>query len=203
VASQLSNTRLRLEALSLAVAMYASQTDFTGEAVLHAAGEFLEFATARPVSLTVGRPVTASQANPGIRWPAHQTGDDMAVTMTDTQQCTYPAPSETDSKGYPVTGDTITVAESSGGTVVQMTQNADGTTTFVAVAPGSSQVSWTDGTLSYADTINVTAGAAATLSVGQPVIENQPAPAPALSTDAASAAATDPSASASPATPAS
>ena len=32
----------------------------------------------------------------------------MAVTMKDTQEATYPAPSEADSKGFPVTGDTIT-----------------------------------------------------------------------------------------------
>jgi len=37
-------------------------------------------------------------------------------------------------------------------------------------------VSWTDGVLSFADTINVTAGAAASLVVGAPVIADQPAP---------------------------
>ena len=90
----------------------------------------------------------------------------MAVTMLDTDQATYPAPAEADSLGFPVTGDTITIAESSGGTVVSMTQPGDGTVVFAAVAPGTVQVSWTDGALSFTDTIDVTAGAAASLVVG-------------------------------------
>jgi hypothetical protein len=98
----------------------------------------------------------------------------MAISMTDTQQATYPAPSEADSRGFAVSGDVITVAEASGGTVVAMTQNADGSTTFKAVAPGAVQVSWTDQTLSFADTINVTTGAAATLVVGAPVVADIP-----------------------------
>ncbi len=102
----------------------------------------------------------------------------MAVTLTDTQQAAYPAPSETDSKGFPVTGDTITIAEDSAGAVVALTVNPDGSSVFAAVAPGSAQVSWTDGTLSFVDTITVTAGAAATLVVGEPVISDEPPAAP-------------------------
>lgn len=97
----------------------------------------------------------------------------MAVTIKDTDVATYPAASETDSKGFPVTGDTITVAEDSAGTVVTLTQNPDGSAAFTAVGPGSAQVSWTDGTLSFADTINVTPGDAASLVVGAPVVTPQ------------------------------
>ena len=103
----------------------------------------------------------------------------MAISMTDTQQATYPAPSETDSRGFPVSGDVITVAEDSAGAIVALTQNPDGSATFAAVAPGAAQVSWTDGTLSFADTINVTTGAAASLVVGAPVIADIPPVTPA------------------------
>ena len=172
---------LREEALHLAVELFSRrpQDDYDeGRAVVRTAGEFTQWLTARAVSMTVGDPVITEESNPAVHVPLNRTGADMAVTMTDTQQATYPAPSEVDSKGYPVTGDTIAIAESSGGAVVAMTEPGDGTVVFAAVAPGSVQVSWTDGTLSFADTINVTAGPAATLTVGEPVIEEQPAPAP-------------------------
>ena len=169
----------RLEALRLAVELYSRRPKddycISGR-VVQAAGEFIELLTARPVTLTVGDPVVAPQADPAYHLPLKRTGEDMAVTMADTDQATYPAPSEADSKGFPVTGDVITIAESSGGAVVTLTQNPDGSATFAAVAPGSAQVSWTDGTLSFIDTLTVTAGPPVTLVVGPPVIEPQPAP---------------------------
>ena len=102
----------------------------------------------------------------------------MAVTLLDTQQATYPAPSEDDSKGFPVSGDTITITEDSAGAVVALTVNPDGSAVFAAVAPGSAQASWTDGTLSFVDTITVTTGAVASLVVGEPVIADEPAAVP-------------------------
>jgi hypothetical protein len=167
----------RLQALRLAVDLYAGREHDELHAVLHAADEFLRYLTARAAVLTVADPVIAEQATPSQHIPFTR-GADMAITITDTQQATYPAPSEADSRGFPVTGDVITIAESSGGTVVALTKNPDGSATFAAVAPGSAQVSWTDNTLSFADTINVTAGAAATLVVGAPVIAEQPPAAP-------------------------
>jgi len=168
----------REEALALAVSLYAGRIETDVYVVTAAAGHFLTFLTAPAVSLTVGPPVIAEQADPARHLPLTRNGADMAVTMTDTQQAVYPAPSEADSKGFPVTGDVITIAESSGGSVVAMTQNPDGSVVFAAVAPGSAQVSWTDGTLSFADSINVTPGTAASLVVGAPVIEDQPPAAP-------------------------
>jgi hypothetical protein len=167
----------RLEALSLAVRLYSGrpQDYFGDEAVVRAAGEFLHWLTARAVTLRVGDPVISEQGHPARRIPLKRTGANMAVTMKDTDQATYPAPSESDSKGFPVTGDVITIAEDSAGAVVSQVSNPDGSVTFVAVAPGSANVSWTDGVLSFADAINVTAGDAATLVVGAPVIEPQPA----------------------------
>ena len=140
----------RLEALRLAVDLYEGRDcDEHAECVLRAAGEFLRFLTARAVTLTVGDPVITEQANPAQHIPLIRTGADMAVTIKDTDKATYPVPSEADSKGFPVTGDVIAIAESSGGTVVALTQNPDGTATLVAVAPGSAQVSWTDGVLKF------------------------------------------------------
>ena len=174
----------RAEALRLAVELYSHRPkdDCISHRVLCAAGEFTGWLTARPVTLTVGDPVIAEEANPPVHLPLKR-GADMAVTLTDTQQAAYPAPSETDSKGFPVTGDTITITEDSAGAVVALTVNPDGSSVFAAVAPGSAQVSWTDGTLSFVDTITVTTGAAASLVVGEPVISDEPpatppAPAP-------------------------
>jgi len=162
----------RLDALSLAVDIYSRRTGFyTGWEVRRAADEFLLFLTLDPaVTLTVGDPVITSQADPTVTLPLTRTGADMAVTMTDGDQATYPAASETDSAGFPVTGDTITITEDSAGAVVALTQNPDGSAVFAAVAPGAAQVTWTDGTISFSDTINVTTGAVASLVVGAPVI---------------------------------
>lgn len=96
----------------------------------------------------------------------------MAVTMADSQIATYPAPEAEDSKGFPVS-DTITVSEDSAGAVVALVDNADGTATLTAVAPGAAQVTWTDGVISFADTINVVAGGAASIVVGAPTITDQ------------------------------
>lgn len=104
----------------------------------------------------------------------------MALTMKDSQIATYPAPEALDSKGFEVS-DTITVSEDSAGAVVALVSNEDGTSTFTAVAPGAAQVSWTDGTISFSDTINVTAGDAATIVVGAPEVTDQAPPAPAPS----------------------
>lgn len=164
----------RAEALRLAVALYALRPhdDLTTDAVLLIAGKFTAFLAARPASISVGAPIITSQDHPGPPQPATRTGPDMAVTMKDTDNATYPAAEEFDSKGFPVQG-SVTVSEDSNGAVVAMTTNADGTTTFAAVAPGAAQVTWTDGTISFADTINVTAGDAATIVVGEPTITPQ------------------------------
>ena len=172
---------LREEALHLAVELFSRrpQDDYDeGRAVVRTAGEFTQWLTARAVSMTVGDPVITEESNPAVHLPLNRTGADMAVTMTDTQKATYPAPSEADSKGFPITGDTITIAEDSGGAVVALTQNPDGSAVFAAVAPGSAKVSWTDGVVSFADAITVTTGDVASIVVGEPVIEEQAPPAP-------------------------
>lgn len=128
-----------------------------------------------PVHLTVGDPTVAPQDDPSAGVPATRTGEDMAVTMTDTQQALYPPAQAVDSKGFDVPSDAITVTESSGGTVVALTQNADGSALFVAVAPGAATATWTDTEgQTFQDSINVTPGAAVGVSVGEPTISDQP-----------------------------
>jgi hypothetical protein len=168
----------RAEGLRLAVQLWSHRDSFElDESVTRSALRFAGILAARATTISVGDPVISEQGHPALHSPVKRTGADMAVTITDTQVATYPAASETDSKGFPVTGDTITIAEDSGGTVVAMQQNPDGSAAFPAVAPGSAQVSWTNGTLSFADTINVTPGDAASLVVGAPVITDQAPPA--------------------------
>jgi hypothetical protein len=169
----------RSEGLRLAVQLFAHQEhkddpsrDSLTERVIDTGGHFAAWLGARPARISVGDPVITDQGHPAQQVPLNRTGADMAVTIKDTQIATYPAPEALDSKGFEVS-DTITVSEDSAGAVVAMTANADGTTSFAAVAPGAAQVSWTDGTLSFADTINVTAGDAASIVVGAPVVTDQ------------------------------
>lgn len=163
----------RLEALRLAVGLYIGR-DCSGPIVVHAASEFYRWLT-RAVSLTLNDPViTVQGSSPARVIPVKRTGANMAVTMTDGDQAAYTV-SETDSKGFPVTGDMITWTESSGGTVV----TTDGTSgVFVAVAPGTVTVTATDGVLTASDTINVTAGGAAALVLGTATVTPQAAAAP-------------------------
>lgn len=146
------------------------------ERVLHTAGEFLrEWLLARPARITVGDPVISEQASPARSFSSTR-GADMAVTMKDSQIATYPAPEADDSKGFAV-ADAITVSEDSGGAVVALVTNPDGSAVLTAVAPGAAQVTWTDGVLSFSDTVNVTPGDAATIVVGAPTITDQAPPA--------------------------
>lgn len=96
----------------------------------------------------------------------------MSVTMTDDQEVTYSVQAE-DDKGQPV-GDTLTWSSDDNGAVVTLTPSADTLScVFAAVDPGTANISVTDGTLSAADSIVVTAGAAASLVLtpGTPVAE--------------------------------
>jgi hypothetical protein len=95
--------------------------------------------------------------------------------MTDDQEVTYTCAPE-DDKGFPVS-DTLTWTESSGGTVVTVTPSADTLSAlFVSVAPGTSTISVTDGTLSATDIITVTAGGVASLVLtpGTPAAQTPP-----------------------------
>lgn len=169
----------RTEALQLAVQLYAGKrpSAWTITAVIDAAGAFAKWLDARPAQLALSAaPFTFSQGPPGPGVPTRYTGgNSMSVTMTDDQEVTYTVAPE-DDKGFPVS-DTLTWSESSGGAVVTVTPSADTLSAlFVSVAPGTSTISVTDGTLSATDIITVTAGTVASLVLtpGTPVAETPP-----------------------------
>ena len=96
----------------------------------------------------------------------------MSVTLTDAQEITYTC-EPLDSKGIEVS-DTLTWSSDDGGAVVTLTPSADTLSClFAAVAPGTANISVTDGTLSGADVITVTPGSVASLVLtpGTPVSE--------------------------------
>ncbi len=143
-------------------------------AVIHTAGQFATWLLAPPARLTLRpAPFTFPQGAPGPGTPTKTTGvDGMSVTMTDAQQVTYTCLPE-DSKGFQVS-DTLTWSSDDGGAVLTVTPAADGLScVFAAVAPGTSTISVTDGTLSDSDLITVTPGGVATLVItpGTPVAE--------------------------------
>lgn len=174
----------RAEGLRLAVELHSRQDFATGgydgdtaRKILADAAQFSTWLISRPAKIKVGDPVITEQDRPGHFFPLNRTGADMAVTIKDTDVATYPAPEAEDSKGFEVS-DTITVSEDSAGATVSLVSNPDGTATVTAVAPGAAQVTWTDGTISFSDTVNVTAGDAATIVVGAPTITSQAPAAP-------------------------
>ena len=81
----------------------------------------------------------------------------MSVSLTDAEKFTYTVEPE-DSRGFQV-ADTLTWSEDSGGAVITLTPSDDGLSAdVVAVAPGTANVTVSDGTLSGADQVTVTTG---------------------------------------------
>ena len=143
------------------------------ERVIDTAGQFAGWLLARPRRLRLRpAPFTFTEGAPGPGTPT-KTGDDgMSVTMTDSEQVTYACEPE-DSKGFEV-ADALTWSSDDNGAVVTVTPAADGLScNFAAVAPGSANITVTDGTLSGSDLITVTAGPVASLVLtpGTPAAE--------------------------------
>lgn len=157
----------RREGLRLAVDLWEDRnsSDLIPD-VERTALAFARILTGTPAEIKLGSPFITEQAT-GLRVPLHRTGADMAVTITDTQIATY-AVTENDTKGFPVT-DPITWTEDSGGTVVA----SDGSGGFSAVAPGTANITASDGTLSATDAITVDPSAPTSLVLGAPVITEQ------------------------------
>lgn len=162
----------RSEGLALAVELHAAlehaRAPFDSHPVparvIDTAGQFAAWLLAKPHRLALRpAPFTFQQpAYPGPAIPTKTGADDMGVALTDTQEVTYTVAAE-DSKGFPVS-DTLTWASDDNGAVVTVTPSADGTScVFAAVAPGTANISVTDGTLSAADAITVSAGGVAQL----------------------------------------
>ena len=172
----------RFASLALAVELHAA-TDLSlspfdenpsAERVLETAGKFTRWLTERPCRLRL-RPAPFTFQQPGYPGPAvpTQIGDHgMSVTMTDSQEVTYTCEAE-DSKGAQVS-DTLTWSSDDNGAVVTLTPSADTLScVFAAVAPGTANITVTDGTLNGVDVITVDAGAVASLVLtpGTPVAE--------------------------------
>ena len=163
----------RLASLALAVELHSLDHDEI-DRVLCTAGEFTRWLTARPHRLHL-RPAPFTFQQPAYPGPAvhTKTGDyGMSVTMTDSQEVTYTVEPE-DSKGIAVS-DTLTWSSDDGGAFVTLTPSADTLSClFAAVAPGTANISVTDGTLSDTDVITVTAGPVASLvlTAGTPTAE--------------------------------
>jgi len=155
----------RLQGLNLAVELWQRRRgdDDIDDTVIATAARFAQVLYRRRphrLVLTVA-PNTFEQGQPALSSPT-RIGEHMSVTLTDTEQVQYTVAAE-DSKGFPVS-DSLTWSESSAGATVTLTPSADGLSAeFVAVAPGSSTITVTDGTLTATDSIDVVAGAASQL----------------------------------------
>lgn len=174
--------RARILSLKLATELHAaidiSLTPFdqrpSAERVLETAGLFTRWLTERPHRLHL-RPASFTFQQPAFPGPAvhTKTGDHgMSVSMTDAQEVTYTCEPE-DSKGVQVS-DTLTWSSDDGGAVVTLTPSDDTLScVFAAVAPGTANISVTDGTLNGVDVITVTPGGVASLVLtpGTPVDE--------------------------------
>lgn len=91
----------------------------------------------------------------------------MPASITDTQSISASI-SETDAAGQPVTIDPTQVAWSVGDpSIAELTQNADGSASFKALAVGQTQVAVTDKSngLSAQDVLTVTSGPATSLVI--------------------------------------
>lgn len=149
------------------------------ERVIETAGQFASWLLARPHRLRL-IPAPYTFAQPAYPGPAARTktGENgMSVTMTDSQEVVYACEPE-DNKGFQVS-DTLTWSSDDNGAVVTVTPSADGLScTFAAAAPGTANISVTDGTLSGTDVITVTPGGVASLVLTPGTPTDEPAPAP-------------------------
>lgn len=98
-----------------------------------------------------------------------------SVQIKDNEQFTVSVEVE-DSKGFPVSGDTLTytAADTS---VVSLQPSADGLSCLIVAGnPGSTVVTVTDGTITATEAVDVVAGDAATFQITEGTAEPQAAP---------------------------
>lgn len=126
-----------------------------------------------PAAITVGPVLIADQSDPASTRPAPGRGPGMPTVITDTQIATYPVADAFDSKGVELTDAVALTDDDPSGAIATRTDNADGTTSYSANTPGTINLTWTDGTLTFADTLEVDPGAPASILVGAPVITDQ------------------------------
>lgn len=174
----------RAEGLRLAVELHSRQDFATGGydgdtagKILAAAAQFATWLESRPhhLTLTPGSETYQQPGYPGPAVPTKTGAHGMSVTMTDSQEVSYGVQAE-DSKGQAVS-DTLTWSSDDGGAVVTVTPSDDTLTcVFAAVAPGTANISVTDGNLSAVDVITVTTGAVASLVLTPGTPTDEPAP---------------------------
>jgi len=157
-------TAARIEGLRAAAAITAGHRkcccpDSAGH-VINMAGRFSDWLLERAASVTlVPAAFTFRQGPPapGVPTRIANSGGTMSVSLTDAEKFTYTVEPE-DSRGFQV-ADTLTWSEDSGGAVITLTPSDDGLSADVAaVAPGTANVTVTDGTLSGTDVVTVTTG---------------------------------------------
>lgn len=162
----------RIEALRAA----SRRGDIYGnKAVEAAANVFLAWLATPAAKIVIGGAVVADQGNPASTTPITRSGPSMAAVMNDGQIATYPAATAADAKGFPVSDPVVlTTDDDANAAFVSRVDNADGSSAFTAKAPGVVTLTWTSGTDTLVDTLNVVAGAAVQIEVGAPVITDQP-----------------------------
>lgn len=162
---------LKIAALEAAARIHHGTAQ--GHATLQSAQAFFQWLLRpHPVSMTVtvGPPVEQGSTPPSME------GRAVAVSLTDTQQVVLTL-AETDSKGQPVTGDTVTWTVDNP-SVVSLTPNGY-ECTVAATGVGTATVTVTDGALTATEAFTVTAAAPAVLTLTAGTPTDQPAPAPA------------------------
>lgn len=176
-------TSVRQAAMVAAAQFWASSAHVGADKVLDTAASWASWVLAPATQLVItAAPVTFDQHDPGknnptISVPAPGGAGTMAVTLTDTQQVSLSVKPE-DSKGAPTTGDTVTWTADDSGAVVTLQPSADGLScVVVAVAPGTANVTATDGTLTGTDAITVDPGATSQLVLSEGPVTDQAPPA--------------------------
>lgn len=176
--------RARLIGLKLATELHAAidrprgpfdRTDPVPECVIETAGLFARWLTEPPHRLHLRpAPFTFQQrAYPGPAVHTKTGEHGMSVTMTDSQLVSYACEPE-DNRGFAV-ADTLTWSSDDNGAVVTLAPSDDTLScTFTAVAPGTANISVTDGTLNGTDVITVTPGGVATLVLTPGTPQDQP-----------------------------
>jgi hypothetical protein len=171
---------LRIEALRAAV----SARDWPPrpgrehvDGVLRDAGAyFAEWLDAKPARVSRD-PIAIKVSDQGTtppNWAPITRENPRMEVINDGQNILYPARTATDKKGFTVQdGVQLTTDDDAAAEFVDRTDNADGSTQFSAKAPGVVTLTWTAGTDTLVDTLNITTGDAVSFSDIEPVITDQ------------------------------
>jgi len=167
--------RERRTALDAAVALFAGATGVpAAETVLTYATVFLGWVSGARLQVRADA-LTYRQGNPSISHATQYIGG--KVQLADNEQVTISV-DPVDSKGFDVTGDTITYT-SADPSVIAVQPASDGLSVLcVAGNPGSTTVTISDGTITGTEAFDVTAGPVASFKITEGTPEPQPVPAP-------------------------